>query len=126
MYLNLILHFFPSSNTSPFQTTPKLYEGMEQVGISFRANWYDQIWLLPKNPEVENLSKSTSRNTSSSKVSLAEERRNGFSRSEVKPGDNRYGYDKTEKTSRWSAKCQKSAREPQTLLDSERKARVGV
>ena len=82
----------------PTLGTPKLYEGMEQVGISFPAAWYDQIWLLPRNPEVENLSKSTSRKTSSSKVSLAQERRNVFSRSEVKPGDNRYGYDKTEKT----------------------------
>ena len=55
-----------------------------------RSDFPNSQLVASQKSEVEDLSKSSSRISSSSKVSLAQERHNGFSRSGVKPSDNRY------------------------------------
>ena len=89
--------FFATSKSFAFQSAffCALMVSVPDLGTpELHGNGRTHSWLLPRNPEVEDLSKS-----SISKVSLAQERRTmGFSCSGIKPGDKRQEYEKIEKT----------------------------
>ena len=79
-----------------------------------QGNGRTHSWLLPRNPEVEDFSKSSSRISSSSKVSLAQERCNCFACSGVKPGDKGMDMRGRRRLNKWFAEFQDSNKVIQT------------